>query len=190
MKHNSLIIFAVALAVFVSASVTSGRGFGGGHGGGLGRDLSNNRAFDDRVDRALSNYDGNYPLYEFVGGGGGSPSDAVHLNHSYNPLAGEQAIASPQDNVNAQRQSFVSSLAGMGIQTGGFRPGQFGPPPTVNHAAADLHVQGNSVRSNFHEYSIFGRDWYSRYPAPGTRADTLKAFGRAPIGPESTAGSA
>jgi hypothetical protein len=114
----------------------------------------------------LSNYDGNYPVYEFVGGGmSGGSGGAVHLNNSYSPLAGEQAAASPQSNVNAQRQSFVSSLAGMGIQTGGFRPGQFGPPPSVNHAAADLRVQGNSVRSNFRDYNIFGRDWYSRHPS-------------------------
>ena len=62
------------------------------------------------------------------------------------------------------RQAFASSLAGMGIKTGGFRAGQFGPPPTVNHTAADLRVQGNSVRSSFRDYNIFGRDWYARHP--------------------------
>ena len=71
----------------------------------------------------MSNYDGNNHGYGFVGGGfGGGPTDSYHGNNSYNPLAGEQATGSPQSNANAQRQSFVSSLAGMGIQTGGFSP--------------------------------------------------------------------
>lgn len=134
---------------------------------------------------------------------------------NYHPLAGEQAMAAPQFNPNAQRQAFMSSLAGMGIQTGGFRPGQFGPPPPVNQesdaglpsdlglhesggkhpsgsardggpsdvtaataniagaqnggptrnwSTADLRVLGNSARSKFRDYNVFGRDWFAQYP--------------------------
>jgi hypothetical protein len=160
MKNNSLIVLAVALATFANVSTTRGRGFGGG-----GRSLSNNRAFDDSLDRRLSNFDGDDSGYGFdFGPLGGVPAAPEKAPRSYNPLAGEQGIAAPQDNVNAQRQSFVSGLAGMGIQTGGFRPGQFGPPPSANHAAADLRVQGNIARSNFRDYNVFGRDWYVQYP--------------------------
>src|SRR5882757_6065735 len=121
MKNNSLIVLAVALATFASASTTHGRGFGGG-----GRSLSNNRSFDDTLDRRLSNFDGDNYGYGFdFGPLGDVPTAPDKAPRNYNPLGGEQGIAAPQDNVNAQRQSFVSGLAGMGIQTGGFRPGQF-----------------------------------------------------------------
>ena len=160
MKNNSLIVLAVTLAMFAGASIAHSRGFGGG-----GRSLSNNRAFDDMLDRRLSNFDGYDSGYGFdFGPLGGVPAAPDKVPRGYNPLAGEQGIAAPQDNVNAQRQSFVSGLAGMGIQTGGFRPGQFGPPPSANHAAADLRVQGNIARSNFRDYNVFGRDWYVQYP--------------------------
>lgn len=57
---------------------------------------------------------------------------------AYHPLAGEPSVGGMQSNVNAQRQAFVSSLAGMGIQTGGFRPGQFGPPPKSMGLPSDI----------------------------------------------------
>jgi hypothetical protein len=34
-----------------------------------------------------------------------------------------------------------------------------------NWSAADLRVQGNSVRSNFRDYSIFNRTWYAQHPS-------------------------
>src|SRR4051794_4222687 len=159
-KNNLLIVFAVALGIFAHAETTQARGLGGG-----GRSISNNRAFDDALDRNLSNFDGNNSDYGFdYGPLGGMPAAPDKVPRSYNPLAGEQGVAAPQDNVNAQRQAFVSSLAGMGIQTGGFRPGQFGPPPSANHAAADLRVQANTARTNFHDYNVFGRDWLVQHP--------------------------
>jgi hypothetical protein len=159
MKNNSLIVFAVTVATVASASITHGRGFGG-----AGRSLSNNRSFDDALDRRLSNFDGNNFDYGFDGGGFGGLSAAPEkVPTSYNPLAGEQVADPPQNNGIAQRQALLNRFAGMGIQTGGFRPGQFGPPPSANHAAADLRVQANVARVNFHDFNVFGRDWLAQH---------------------------
>ena len=106
---------------------------------------------------------GGLPAYETIPGanaayGGffsGPPQDnlASKSPGAYHPLAGEQSVSEPQENYRAERmQSFNSSLAGMGIQTGGFRPGQFGPPPRVNSSAgmpSDLGLhQASNQRSN------------------------------------------
>ena len=64
----------------------------------------------------------------------GPPQDnlASKAPAHYNPLGGEQAVSAPPQQTEHQREaSFNSSLAGMGIGTGGFRPGQFGPPPSA-----------------------------------------------------------
>lgn len=36
---------------------------------------------------------------------------------------------------------------------------------TWHCSAADMRVQGNYVRADFHHWDAFGRDWYRRYPA-------------------------
>jgi hypothetical protein len=83
-------------------------------------------------------YANGLPGYEGAFGAGaayggffsGPPRLAMKSRETYNPLAGEQqAIGGSQLNVNAQRQNFARSLAGMGVGIGGFQPGEFGPPP-------------------------------------------------------------
>jgi hypothetical protein len=199
MKNNSLIVIAVALATIAGATATHGRGFGGFHGGrGWG-----GGGVDDNP------YSPPIPTPGWNAAYGGVFSGPPQLNMKkgggvYNPLAGEGgAQAGPQVNYEAQRQqAFVSSLAGTGIQMGGFSPGEFGPPPKVglpsdmglhqvggtaaegygrggpsaagggaggdgvrNWTAADLRVLGNSARSEFRGYNVFGRDWYAQHPS-------------------------
>jgi hypothetical protein len=159
MKSISLIVFA-AFAIFSNAATSHGRGFGG-----VGRDHGNFAGLDNWVGQRTSNFDGNNYDYGFdVGGFGGLSAGSEKFPSNYSPLAGEQAAGTSQDNGIAQRQSLLNNFAAMGIQTGGFRPGQFGPPPSANHSAADLRVQANAARANFHDYNIFGRDWFAQHP--------------------------
>jgi hypothetical protein len=173
MKTISLILFAAALAIFSNAATSHGRGFGG-----AGRGLGNNTGFANWVGERTSNFDGNNFDYGFDGGGfGGLSAGTEKVPRSFNPLAGEQAAGPPPDSGIAQRQALLNRFAGMGIQTGGFRPGQFGPPPSANHAAADLRVQANTARANFHDFNIFGRDWLAQHPgAWSTRGYTRSVW--------------
>lgn len=190
MKSISLIVFAVAFAIFSNAATSHGRGFGGaGHGHG------NFTGLDNWVGRRTSDFDGNNYDYGFDGGGfGGQSAGSEKFPRSYNPLAGEQAAGTPQANGSTQRQALLNSFAGMGIGMGGFRAGQFGPPPSANHAAADLRVQANAARANFHDYNIFGRDWFAQHPgafstrgyarsvwAPATWSDVNAWLGELPL---------
>jgi hypothetical protein len=160
MKSISLIVFAAAFAIFSNAATSHGRGFGG-----AGRGHGNFAGLNNWVGRRTSDFGGNNYDYGFDGGGfGGLSVGAEKFPRSYNPLAGEQAAGTPQENGNAQRQSLLNSFAGMGIRTGGFRAGQFGPPPSANHDAADFRVQANAARANFHDYNAFGRDWLAQHP--------------------------
>jgi hypothetical protein len=126
---------------------------------------------------ADSAYGSGLPWFESVPGGnaayGGFFSGPPQLNmkrvgDTYNPLAGEQAMGGPQLNVNAQRQSFVRSLSGMGIGTGGFQPGEFGPPPKAAGLPSDLGMH-QAGRQNPHGYGgrsrsigdAAARDWTS-----------------------------
>jgi hypothetical protein len=209
-------LLVALLLVAIIGGAAHGRGFGGG-GGALpvGEGIGGTGAlWTDSIMGAGglwgdSAYGYGLPWFDAVPGGGaayggffsGPPQLAMKSRETYNPLAGEQqAIAGPQLNVNAQRQNFVRSLAGMGIGTGGFQPGEFGPPPgskglpsdmgmhqaggtgaygyarggpgrpaankegARDWTAADLRVFGNRVRSGFRDYSVFGHDWYARYP--------------------------
>jgi hypothetical protein len=137
-----------------------GGGFSGGFNGGPG-DLWGNGA-----------YGAGLPEYESLPGanaayGGffsGPPADnlADKSPGTYHPLAGEQGGMGAPRNYQAERmQSFNSSLAGMGIQTGGFRPGQFGPPPSERNSSAgmpsDLGLhQASSERSRGYKGSTRG----------------------------------
>jgi hypothetical protein len=207
-----------ALLIGTMAGALHARGFGGGLpvGNGIG---GSGALWTDSIYGSGGMWaDGAYgtgglPGYESMPGGGaayggffsGPPTDnlADKSRGAYHPLAGEQSGIAPQQDYRAERmQSFNSSLAGMGIQTGGFRPGQFGPPPgqrgssagmpsdlglhqagseraagykgsprgpsaangVQNWSAADLRAQGNSTRSNFRDYNVFGRDWFAQYP--------------------------
>jgi hypothetical protein len=97
---------------------------------------------------------GGLPWGEVIPGAGdayggffsGPPQDnlAGKAPAHYNPLGGEQAVSVPQQETEQQRErSFDSSLAGMGIGTGGFRPGQFGPPPAASMPSdLGLHQAG------------------------------------------------
>lgn len=215
------------LIIGTFAGTLHARGFGGGLAGPpVGNGIMGSGAlWTDSIGGAGAMWangvygTGGLPEYETLPGanaayGGffsGPPQDnlAEKSPGAYHPLAGEQGgVGIPQENYRAERmQSFNSSLAGMGIQTGGFRPGQFGPPPKVNssdgmpsdlglHQAggqrssgyaksprgsaadtsngansarnwstADLRVQGNFARSNFRDYSVFGREWFAQYPS-------------------------
>lgn len=117
------------------------RGFGGGHGGNLGGNIVSGSG-DFWGNGAYGT--GGLPWFEPLPGanaayGGffsGPPQDnlASKAPAHYNPLGGEQAISvpNPQQAEQQRVQSFNSSLAGMGIGSGGFRPGQFGPPPSAS----------------------------------------------------------
>jgi hypothetical protein len=190
-------------AIAAAGSIPAGEGIGGT--GALWTDGimgAGGLWADGAYGNGLPGYEGAFGAGAAYGGFfSGPPQLAMKHPESYNPLAGEQqAIGGAQLNVNAQRRNFVRSLAGMGIGTGGFQPGEFGPPPgskglpsdmgmhqaggtgaygyarsgrgtpaanadgTRDWAAADLRVFGNAARSDFRDYSVFGRDWFTRYP--------------------------
>jgi hypothetical protein len=145
------------LIIGTIAGTVHARGFGGGLAAGPGGDGigGSGALWTDSIygaggmwgDSAYGT--GGLPGFEGIPGanaayGGffsGPPQDnlAGKSPGAYHPLAGEQGISVPQQNYRAERiQSFNSSLAGMGIQTGGFRPGQFGPPPSERNSSAGM----------------------------------------------------
>ena len=151
----------LTLAVLILGTIAGtvyARGFGGGLAAGPGGDGigGTGALWTDSIYGAGGMWgDGAYgsgglPGFESIPGanaayGGffsGPPQNNLSSKSpgSYHPLAGEQGgMAAPQQNYRAERiQSFNSSLAGMGIQTGGFRPGEFGPPPGERNSSAGM----------------------------------------------------
>ena len=138
------LVFAM-LITGAMAETSLGRGFGGWHGiypGGDGIEGSGELWSNSIMGSGGMWGDGAYgaglPWYGGVPGGnaayGGFFSGPPQLRmkdagETYHPLAGEQAMFSPQVNTGAQqRQAFASSLSRMGIRLGGFRAGELGPP--------------------------------------------------------------
>jgi hypothetical protein len=155
MKRN------LALAVLILETFTGtifARGFGGGLAGALpvGDGIGGSGAlWTDSIYGAGGMWangaygTGGLPDFESMPGGGAAyggffsgptPDNLADKSPgTYHPLAGEQGGMRPQQDYRAERmQSFNSSLAGMGIQTGGFRPGQFGPPPGQRNSSAGM----------------------------------------------------
>jgi hypothetical protein len=162
------------------------RGFGGGLSrGGHSRGYwayALSGANDDAADTVydLPYFSVSPPTLENSSGTGfGNPtgiSSAQAVNQEMN-------VAPPQADPNARLESFASEASRLGIRTGGFTPGEFGPMriggrlPTdmgmyqggtmarAGNSAADLRVQGNKVRENFKSYDTFGQNWYRDHPA-------------------------
>jgi hypothetical protein len=167
MKRRFLIVL---LIVGTMAGLAHARGFGGAIAGASGPPLGNGimgtgALWTDSIYGAGGLWangaygTGGLPGYESIPGMGdayggffsGPPEDnlASKSPGHYNPLGGEQAISAPQQQTEQQREaSFNSSLAGMGIGHGGFRPGQFGPPPSASMPSdLGLHQAGTERAS-------------------------------------------
>jgi hypothetical protein len=187
MKHTlplaTLIIATIAGTAFA-------RGFGGGLGIPVGDGIGGTGAlWTDSIEGAgglwgNGAYGAGLPGWDSIPGGNaayggffsGPPQDNLEdkAPTNYHPLAGEQGRMSAPENYRAERiQSFNSSLAGMGIQTGGFRPGQFGPPPKVDSSAgmpSDLGLhQAGSQRSSGYARSARGASAATPAAANGAR---------------------
>jgi hypothetical protein len=188
------VLFLGLLLIGEICSSVQARGFGGAAAAPVGEGIGGTGAlWTDSIMGsgglwADGAYGGGLPWYEGVPGGNaayggffsGPPRLDMKYRETYNPLAGErQAIGGAQMNANAQRQNFVRSLAGMGIGTGGFQPGEFGPPPRAGGLPTDMgmHQAGGT---GAYGYARGG----GRLPASGdgarawTAAD-LRVFGNA-----------
>ena len=151
---NRSVILSI-LIIGTSAGTMYARGFGGGFGGGGFHGGGAYGGYDGAAGygiRGAGELDANS-----IRGSGGLWGDGIHgsgglggggagiyggFGNSFrgggygsggrnfggaNGLNAEQGMGGPQGNFSAPRQSFNSGLANLGLQTGGFRAGQFGP---------------------------------------------------------------
>jgi hypothetical protein len=189
------LVFAM-LITGMTAGTSIGRGLGGWIGafpGGDGIEGSGELWSNSIMGSGGMWGDGAYgaglPWYGGVPGGnaayGGFFSGPPQLRmkdagETYNPLAGEQAMVSPQVNTGAQqRQAFQSSLARMGIHMGGFSPGELGPPAEVGGLPSDLgmHQVGSPGAYRYARVGSGG----SATAARGTTGDSVRNWSAAEL---------
>lgn len=74
--------------------------------------------------------------------------------------AGERGVVAGPDGVAGGSRA----VGGAAVRTADGGVYAHGGSVTRHWSAADMHVQGNYVRTNFNHYDAFGRGWYARYP--------------------------